>query len=237
MTTNIVECINGLLKGVRMLPITALVQLTFYQCVSYFDTRGTKICARVTVGDVYTACAIDKFIKTKAKSSGIIVTIFHRIHQTFEVITAVHGFYMDKGCNKQVVKLNKVTCSCNKWQSFGIPCSHVLMVYAYMRIDIWQFVEKYYRMDAYASSYALEFNLIPNESYWLYFDFPILHPNPTSMMDKGLPRSSRIRNEMDLMKPYLRVECGLCKIKGHNVTVPQKMEGNPPTSFLMKIKV
>ena len=30
MTTNIAECINGVLKGARMLPITALVQLTFY---------------------------------------------------------------------------------------------------------------------------------------------------------------------------------------------------------------
>ena len=34
MTTNIVECINGVLKGARMLPITALVRLTFYRCVS-----------------------------------------------------------------------------------------------------------------------------------------------------------------------------------------------------------
>ena len=30
MTTNIAECINGVLKGAQMLPITALVQLTFY---------------------------------------------------------------------------------------------------------------------------------------------------------------------------------------------------------------
>ena len=30
MITNIVECINGVLKGARMLPITALVHATFY---------------------------------------------------------------------------------------------------------------------------------------------------------------------------------------------------------------
>ena len=104
----------------------------------------------MAVGDVYTAYAIEKFGRAEAKASGHTVTIFHRIHETFEVITALHGFHMDKGRNKQVVKLNEGTCSCNKWQSFGIPCSHVLVVYAHMRIDSWQFVEKYYRLDAYA---------------------------------------------------------------------------------------
>ncbi|KAL6343142.1 hypothetical protein AAG906_020931 [Vitis piasezkii] len=74
-----------------------------------------------------------------------------------------------------------------------------------MRIDSWQFVEKYYRLNAYASSYAPEFNLIPHESYWSYPDFPILHPDPTSIRGKGRPRSSRIRNEMDLKEPSVRV--------------------------------
>ena len=199
-----------------MLPIIALVQLTFYRYVSYFQTRRVEIRARMAVGDVYTTYAVDKFRRDEAKASGHSVTIFHRINQTFEVITTLHGFHMDKGCNKQVLKLNEGKCSCNKWQSFGIPCLHVLGVCARMRIDSWQFVEKYYRMDAYVNNYTLEFNPIPHESYRSYLDFPILHPDPTLMRDKGCPRSSRIRNEMDLKEPSIRIRCGLCKIAGHN---------------------
>ena len=71
-------------------------------------------------------------------------------------------------------------------------------------------------MNAYASSYALEFNLILYESYWLYLDFPILHPDLTLMRVKGSSKSSRIRNKMDLKEPSIRVRCGLCKIEGHN---------------------
>ena len=104
-----------------MLLITTLVQLTFYQCVSYFETCRAEIRARMAVGDVYTAYATENFRRAEAKASGHSVTIFHRIHQTFEVITVFHGFHMDKGRNKQVIKLNEGTCSCNKWQSFGIP--------------------------------------------------------------------------------------------------------------------
>ena len=43
MTTNIVKCINGVLKEAWMLPITALVKLTFCRCVSYFETSRVKI--------------------------------------------------------------------------------------------------------------------------------------------------------------------------------------------------
>ena len=60
-------------------------------------------------------------------------------------------------------------------------------------------------MDAYANNYTPEFNPIPHESYWSYLDFPILHPNPTLMRDKECPRSSRIRNEMDLNEPSIRI--------------------------------
>ncbi|KAL6339402.1 hypothetical protein AAG906_032934 [Vitis piasezkii] len=176
---------------VRMLPITALVQLTFYRCVSYFETRRAEIRARMAVGDVYTAYAIEKFRRAEAKASGHTVTIFHRIHETFEVITALHGFHMDKGRNKQVVKLNEGTCSCNKWQSFGIPCSHVLAVSAHMRIDSWQLVEKYYRLDAYASCYAPEFNPIPHESYWSYHRTMEPGPlDPTVLHGQATHRSS-----------------------------------------------
>ena len=68
----------------------------------------------MAIGDVYTAYAIDKFRRVEAKASGHTVTIFHRIHQTFEVITTLFGFHMDKRCNKQVIKLNEGICSCNK---------------------------------------------------------------------------------------------------------------------------
>ena len=39
MTTNMSEVFNGVLKSARNLPITTLVQLTFYQVNSYFTVR------------------------------------------------------------------------------------------------------------------------------------------------------------------------------------------------------
>ena len=39
MTTNMSKVFNGVLKGARNLPITTLVQLTFYRVNSYFTIR------------------------------------------------------------------------------------------------------------------------------------------------------------------------------------------------------
>ena len=69
MTTSIAECINRVLKRARMLPIIALVQLTFYRCVSYFDTRRGEIRARMTCGDMYTEYVVNKFTRAEAKAT------------------------------------------------------------------------------------------------------------------------------------------------------------------------
>ena len=51
MITNIVECImggggGGGGGGVRMLPNTSFVEVTFYQCVTYFEKRCAEIRAQ-----------------------------------------------------------------------------------------------------------------------------------------------------------------------------------------------
>ena len=77
MTTNIVKCINGVLKGARMLPITALVEVTFYRCVTYFEKRRVEIRARIANGDMYTIYAMTKVSNYETKASGHSVSIFH----------------------------------------------------------------------------------------------------------------------------------------------------------------
>ncbi|XP_058756461.1 uncharacterized protein LOC131629695 [Vicia villosa] len=42
MTTNLVESMNGVFKGIRHLPITALVEATYYRMASLFARRGER---------------------------------------------------------------------------------------------------------------------------------------------------------------------------------------------------
>src|SRR6266542_3723581 len=42
MTTKIVESFNKVLKGVRSLPLCAIIELTFYRAVEYFRDYGNQ---------------------------------------------------------------------------------------------------------------------------------------------------------------------------------------------------
>nr|CAN68701.1 hypothetical protein VITISV_026014 [Vitis vinifera] len=69
MTTNMFEVFNGVLKGAHNLPITALVQLTFYRVNSYFTIRREHGANRLASGEEFTP-HIDIRIKAKVVKAG-----------------------------------------------------------------------------------------------------------------------------------------------------------------------
>ena len=42
MTTNLVECVNFMLKGTRNLPITAFIRVTYFQLAELFATKDQE---------------------------------------------------------------------------------------------------------------------------------------------------------------------------------------------------
>ena len=68
MTTNLSECFNGVLKGARSLPITAMVQFTFYKVNSYFDDHRNKTLEQLEEGQEWCKYAYDKFEANQEKA-------------------------------------------------------------------------------------------------------------------------------------------------------------------------
>ncbi|KAL0302338.1 UNVERIFIED_CONTAM: hypothetical protein Scaly_3035800 [Sesamum calycinum] len=112
LTTNMSECVNGVLKGARRLPIVAIVQITF-----------------------------------------------HRVSHTY------------------VVKLKHKTCSCGKWGTHGIPCSHAIQVSRHFGVNASNFIPQYYSIRAYRKTYQGRFEPLYGEEYWDPVDIELVH-NP-----------------------------------------------------------
>ena len=75
MTTNMYEVFNSVLKGARNLPITALVQLTFFRLNSYFIARKEQSYNILASDEQYTPY-VDAKIKAnvvKARSLEIVI--------------------------------------------------------------------------------------------------------------------------------------------------------------------
>ena len=102
MTTNISECFNGVLKNARFLPITALVQLTFFRLVSYFEGRRVQAIEAMDRNERFTPFVTGHVISNQAKATSHTITRFDRATGLFQVQTARRGPNMNKGDNTQV---------------------------------------------------------------------------------------------------------------------------------------
>ena len=91
--------------------------------------------------DLYTPQVTTKLQGYLTKANTHDLVSFDRQRGVFEVITASYGERMQRGHNKQVVQLDKGTCSCGKWQIYKFPCSHVMVVCGRLSLDSWQYIE------------------------------------------------------------------------------------------------
>ncbi|KAA0047926.1 mediator of RNA polymerase II transcription subunit 12-like isoform X1 [Cucumis melo var. makuwa] len=118
--------------------------------------------------------ALEKILKWSARSSKHEVQSYDRSEGMFHVKTGHHELN-SRGGNIQMLKLNASEryCSCNKWQAFGIPCSHFMAVCSWFNMNYEDFVEDYYKISTYVACYAPQFQPVPHENYWI---------SPTSML-------------------------------------------------------
>ncbi|XP_042755359.1 uncharacterized protein LOC111916331 [Lactuca sativa] len=69
----------------------------------------------------------------------------------------------------------------------------------------------------YCSTWASEFSPLPHEAYWPQSSSRQLLPNLELLRNKkGRPRSTRLRNGMDIKEGKNGYLCGICRQSGHN---------------------
>ncbi|KAL8103797.1 hypothetical protein AgCh_028121 [Apium graveolens] len=189
MTTNIAESWNNAIKKARKLPITALVKALYYKVVSYFDQRRVEIEKQGVDGNEFTKYANKIMNKWKERASGHHVTKIDRIILVFEVVTMKRGL---KGGKKQIVRLQDGTCTCNKWQTYQIPCSHVFAACANVGLQHTRFVSDWYKLEKAKLVYGGQFEAIPDRKAWpLLRDFPTLTPDDDIPKKPGRRKSTR----------------------------------------------
>ncbi|KAK1365400.1 hypothetical protein POM88_040961 [Heracleum sosnowskyi] len=126
-------------------------------------------------GNKFTKDANKMMNKWKERATGHHVTKIDRNTWVFEVVTMKQGL---KGGNKQIVRLQERLCTCNKWQTYQIPCSYVLSYCANIGLQHTNFVSECYKLENAKKVYAGHFEPIPDKKAWtLLKDFPTLIPD------------------------------------------------------------
>lgn len=195
MTTNMAESWNNAIKESRKLPVCALVKALYYKVISYFEQRRVEIEKEAVNGNEFTKHANKVMNKWKEHATGHHVKKINRNTSVFEVMTKKHGL---KGGKKQIVHLQERTCTCNKWQIYQIPCSHVFACCASVGMQYTSFVSEWYKLENAKKIYAGHFEPIPDKKAWpLLIDFPTLIPDDDIPRKSGRRKSTRYKNVMD----------------------------------------
>ncbi|KAL0338835.1 UNVERIFIED_CONTAM: hypothetical protein Sangu_1405600 [Sesamum angustifolium] len=87
LTTNMSECINGVLKGARRLPVSALVEITLERTVHYFHVRAMKGKKMLQNNQLWTDFACKMFISWQQNAVEHTVTKYSHAQQSASVVT------------------------------------------------------------------------------------------------------------------------------------------------------
>ncbi|RYR13967.1 hypothetical protein Ahy_B04g070687 isoform M [Arachis hypogaea] len=210
MTTNLVECINSVLKGARNLPVTALVKATFYRLNELFTRKRLEAEARINAGHVFSDVVTSKLRANQIASGNIQVSCFDRQNEVFEVREMPSGLEF-------AVDLRGLRCDCGEFQVDRIPCRHVFACCANQRLDWKLYVHDVYKMEQIRRVYRARFRPLDNPTTWPAYHGPRFVPNPyLRRVSKGRPRMMRFLNEMDTRMLRRPRRCTLCGAEGHS---------------------
>ena len=210
MTTNLVECINSVLKGARNLPITALVRATYFRLAELFATKGREAHARRDAGFIFSEALTTRLREIQQVSGNVRVTRFSRQNQVFHVQDLTNG-------DEFSVDLIRRYCDCGDFQTDRYPCRHVIACCANQNIDWQVYIDSIYSMEKVCKVYDREFQVVGNRSTWPPYNGPVIRPNPQLKRNmKGRPRSTRFLNEMDMREMRGPKRCTVCRGEGHS---------------------
>ena len=117
----------------------------------------------------------------------------------------------------QTVRLYERTCTCGKWTSYHLPCSHAQALARTKRIQISELIPKELTLNAYVATYSQPFEPIPHKDYWRKAPDWVLIPNSARLKGRrnSATGSRRIPNEMDVFSQSQQNRYRICEEQGH----------------------
>ena len=127
MTTNISKVFNSVLKGARSLPVTTLVQLTFFRLNSYFVVRRELGANRLASVEHFTPYVDAQIQGHVVKAGSMEILLYDHVKGRFHVKSR-------SGRTHHLI-LHEKKCICGKTLIYGFPCSHIIAACQHLYVD------------------------------------------------------------------------------------------------------
>lgn len=111
------------------------------------------------------------------------------------------------------VNLCARTCSCRRWQVYGIPCKHACAAIMQTDTNVHRFIEPYYTVKSYKLTYKESIFPVPDHDKPLDDSRQLRIRPPISKKRPGRPRRKRIESQAWHVR---EIHCSRCHSIGHN---------------------
>ncbi|KAI5666989.1 hypothetical protein M9H77_16842 [Catharanthus roseus] len=105
---------------------------------------------------------------------------------------------------------------CRKWQTYTLPCSHVLAVRRKTGSKADTYVPEIYSRQTYRRTYQANFHPVLSENFWKDVPFNLTFYAPNIKKKWGRKQGKRFQGEIDYRNPDSPPRCGRCPMPGHN---------------------
>ncbi|KAL5150196.1 hypothetical protein HKD37_13G036878 [Glycine soja] len=139
ITTNLSESVNSMLKNTRHLPVSSLVEETYFktaqlfanrgqqtQAMINFGSQGQQTQAMINFGSQYSEVVFDAMNNGQQKSNTHIVNEFDRHNHTFIITETQSPLETPRPPGRFRVMLQSQKCDCGEYQAKHLPCSHIM---------------------------------------------------------------------------------------------------------------
>ncbi|KAI5654617.1 hypothetical protein M9H77_31804 [Catharanthus roseus] len=99
------------------------------------------------------------------------------------------------GNNVYTLRLNNKFCSCGKWQTYTLPCSHVLAVCRENGSRIDAYVPEIYSRQTYIKTYQANFHSVLSENFWRDVLFNLTFYPPNMIKERGRKQVSDFKGK------------------------------------------
>ncbi|CAM8986768.1 unnamed protein product [Rhodiola kirilowii] len=222
MTTNASESFNNVLKHGRDLPISALVMFTFKQLNKYFHSLRYRF---DNTESAFAPKVHERLEVLRERAQFHRVVLFNPAQGIYQVTTRIKH-HMWRVC------MPERTCSCGKWTTLHILCSHAIAVCKFTNREYSDYVPHEYTLEAYNMTWSYHFSPLSHSELWEpyvglphkpnpHFKRTNVGRNPTrrrrTEMDQRDVGQSSTQGEASSSQPPGRIQrCKLCQQTGHN---------------------
>ena len=178
MTTNLSESVNSMFKNTRHLPVSSLVEETYFKTAQLFANRGRQTQAMINSGSQYSEVVFDAINSGQQESNTHIVNEFDRHNHTFIITETQSPLETPRPPGRFRVMLQSQKCDCGEFQAKHLPCSHVMAACKSVNVDPMTYVPMIFTLQHILHIYDNSFDLLPHESMWQEYEGDRWGPDP-----------------------------------------------------------